>query len=145
MPTFQSKNVNTITAATPDMAGEVYSQVVQYAITAAYATATDVIEVAVLPARTKLTSVEVMSSGITAAATIDVGFLTGTYGDKQAVRTSGNGIVAAAAKNVTVAAPIEALFAIAAAEVDRGIGIKLSANEAAGAGKITLRMNYQAA
>lgn len=145
MPTFQSKNVNTITAATPDQAGEVYTQLVQYAVTAAYATATDVIELAVLPARCKLVGVELLTSGVAAVATLDVGFLTGEYGDKVAARTVGSTIIAATAKNAAASASNETLFGLAAAEVDRGVGVKLSANEAAGAGKITLKLSYQAA
>lgn len=144
MPTFQAKNVNTVTAATPDNAGEVYTQLVQFPITAAYA-ATDVIEMAVLPARTKLVGVDLLTSGIAAVATVDVGFLTGEYGDKVTARTGDAVILGAAAKNAAASATIATLFGIAATEVDRGIGVKLSAAEAAGVGIITLKLSYQAA
>lgn len=144
MATQQATNVNTVTPTVPHMAGSVHCQILTFTFTKAYTTA-DVIEMGALPANCKLVDVDLLSSGIAAAATIDVGFLTGDYGDRAGARTSGNTIFAAAAKNGAASLSIAAANGIAAAGVNRGIGVKLSANEAAGPGVITLRIKYVAA
>jgi hypothetical protein len=141
----QSKNVRKITATVPQIAGTIHTQFVQYAVTENYVTGTDVIEMAVLPANCKLTTVDLFTAGIAATATLDVGFLTGEYGDPLDTRTGDSTLLAAAAKNGAASATIGTLAPLAASNVDRGVGVTLSANEAAGAGVITLRLNYTAA
>ena len=145
MSTKQALNVNKVTPTVPQMAGSVHTQLLTFAITAAYTAATDVIEMGALPANCRLTGVDLLTSGIAATATVDVGFLTGEYGDKLNARTGDATLISAAAKNGAASASIATLAGLSGSGVDRGIGVKLSANEAAGSGVITLRLNYVAA
>lgn len=98
--------------------------------------AADILEIGVIPAGRKLLRAHLSTTGIDATASIDIGILTGTAGDLENTRTMNatGEIFEAATKNVATAmATPQALDAIAASNADRGIGLRLSADEAAGA------------
>lgn len=143
MAIFQAKNVRSVTVSAPAMAGQVFTQIVSYAITSAY-TVGDIIELTALPPNCRVVGLSLASENIAAVATLDVGYISGVYGDKLSVRTCGNELLAAAAKNVTAAPTVKALFGYGKAALARGLGVKLSANEAAGTGVIYLKVDYTA-
>jgi hypothetical protein len=109
--------------------------------------AADILEIGILPAGCKPHRVELLTAGIDATATLDVGFLTGRVGDTVNARTMNatGELLEAAAKNSAVAAGPGAFYSIAASNVDRGIGVRISADETAQAGEtILVTLEYYA-
>lgn len=99
--------------------------------------AADVLEVAVLPAGAKLHRVDFVSTGIASAATIDVGILSGAAMDVDNARVmpATAEIINDGVRNTTISVGPVALDALGLFNGDRGIGIKFSIDEVAGAGK----------
>lgn len=101
--------------------------------------AADILEVAVLPAGCKMFKSWLITTGIAAVSTVEVGMMTGTAGDLDAVRTMSASaeIFNDVARNASFQATPTALdiAALAVQSVDRGIGFRLSLDEVAGAGK----------
>ena len=127
----------------PDRAGEVVETIIEYTINPVAVNTGDVVELFALPAMCKLVRADILSANF-AAANITIGFMSGTYGDPDAARTVGSEIFNAQAANAAAAASLATLVAIAADEnKDRGIGMTVSANQAAAANKkIQLRLAY---
>jgi hypothetical protein len=104
--------------------------------------ATDILELAYLPAYCKLLSVELLSVG-TAAVTFDVGFMSGRVGSPDPARTCGSEILNDVTPTTKADATLTALAGLAATDQDRSIGIVPSATVAAsGTTKITMRVRY---
>lgn len=107
--------------------------------------AADILELGCLPAGCKLHRAEFTSVGIDATATLDVGIMSGVFGDAASARTMNatGEIVNDGTKNTTIAVGPNALDAIGTSATDRGIGVKISADEAAGASQsVTLYVEY---
>jgi hypothetical protein len=110
--------------------------------------AADVVEFGCLPAGCKIAYAHMNSVGIDATATIDIGFLSGEYGvvDNARVMNATAEIFNDATRNQSNIADPLALQLLAASNVDRGIGAKVSADETPNAGEsITLTIAYYAA
>lgn len=104
----------------------------------------DIIEFARLPAMTILTSVTVVTSGISATATLDIGILSGKASDKDSEDRvlEDELILSAVSKNNTHLASVEDLMAIPRSDLHRGIGLKASA--AIAGGEITIQYSFMA-
>lgn len=104
--------------------------------------ATDILELAYLPAHCKILSAELLTVG-TAAVTFDVGFMSGRVGDPDPARTVGAELFDAVTPTTKQEAGIAALAGIAASESDRSIGVVPSGTvAAAGTTKLFLRIRY---
>jgi hypothetical protein len=125
-------------------AGVVLTNIVPYTFSAAYATASDVVEMAVLPAGARLLSVMAIFANIGAVNT-SLGIMTGTPGSTDNARTVGTELFSAQTMaNGEVPVTRTACLAVAANQnVDRSIGIKPAADIAAGGTKtVTLIIEY---
>lgn len=126
------------TATRPIFAGHAASNRFFYEFTAASA-ANDIIDLGVLPAGATVTRALIFTEGVFAAATADVGIMSGEIGSTDGGRTCGNEIFAAAdlvaAGTAAITATKPAAFLIAPATTDRSIGCKVSAIQAAASGK----------
>lgn len=117
------------------MAGPLHAQTFTFIHNGAnIVAADDIIEIGALPAHAQLVEVEAIQIGMTAGTTFTVGFMTGDFSSLAASRTSGNEIINATAINTLVRVSPHTLWAIPKSAVMRSIGVKLSANEAAGSG-----------
>ena len=130
----------------PFSAGMVASVVYTKTLTAAYVTATDIIELGAIPATARIVGATLICEGMTAATTADVGVMDGAAGD---AKDTGRALTAdllfdgVDAEDTETDAALLTCLGIAPAETHRGIGVTMSANEAAGAGKkITVRLDY---
>lgn len=146
MTTIVSRAASHGNVPTPGQAGVIMIAEFTHAIDAAYTAATpDIIEIGVLPAFAKPVRMSITGGTLDGAdTTADVGLMSGDPLDDQSARTSGvdfldGGIIDGATLNV----PIETCMEIAPVAYDRGIGVKLSADQTAGAAKtVTIRMEY---
>lgn len=128
----------------PTSANQIVTALVDVTLPAGGLLAADILEVAVIPAGCRLHRAEFQASALAANGTTDVGLLPGEPGDLVSVRAmaaTGEIVEAAAEDAVVVVGPI-ALSAIAPSDKDRGIGIRLSANEAAAGGRFRLSLEY---
>lgn len=109
----------------------------------AYNTATDQIELGVLPADAQIIGAHVIGENL-GAITANVGIMTGTLGDPTVVRTVGTELFAAqSVNNAEAAATKLACLAIARSPNHRALGATLSGNVAIAANKkITLLIEY---
>jgi hypothetical protein len=132
-------------AATPSayQAGIVTTAIFEYTFTADYATATDVIELGLLPADTQIVGATVIAAGL-GATTADIGIMTGTPGDTVAERTVGAELFNdTSVNNATDDATLAECLAVARSNAHRAIGAKVAANVAAGAAKkLTVKIDY---
>lgn len=108
----------------------------------------DIVEIGMLPAGNKIVRASAKISGLSAAVTsVDIGLMSGAYGDKDNARTCGDEIVDGGAVNgsLVVLDPVAA-SAIAKSDKNRGIGVKVLGGAAAAAdgGTITLVLEYAA-
>lgn len=102
----------------------------------------DITEIGVLPAGCRPLRVSVTTENL-AAATVDVGIMSGTPEDEETTRTVGDEFVAAGAANATLTADEATCVAIAPEATDRGIGIALSDAETVnGTQAVTLVVEY---
>lgn len=130
-PTLHSPNI--AFAATEAIIEHVFNEAVA---------ATDILEIAYLPAYCRIMSAEVFSIG-TGAVTFNVGFMSGKVGDVDPARTSGAEIFSAVTPTAKAEAAINTVAGLAMSDADRSIGIVPSAQVAANAGtKIYLRLRY---
>lgn len=158
MAFFQAKQVaSRLPLTETDGAGDTYERTCEFIVPAGLAAA-DVIEMGGLPAYHTLSNVALLTDQVDSngspTITLDVDFLTGTYGDAVAgalgTRTMGTAFFAASttparAGGVTDCTAV-ALARQTATTADRGIGVKLAAGAAtlvAGA-RIRLRVRYTA-
>jgi hypothetical protein len=132
-------------AATPSayQAGIVTTAIFEYTFTADYATATDVIELGLLPADTQIVGATVIAAGL-GATTADIGIMTGTPGDTVAARTVGAELFDdTSVNNASANATLANCLAVARSNAHRSIGAKVAANVAAGANKkLTVKIDY---
>jgi hypothetical protein len=145
MATFQSSAAKG-QAATPSayQAGIVTTAIFEYTFTAAYATATDVIELGILPAETQIIGATVIGTGL-GATTADIGLMTGTPGDTVAERTVGAQLFDdTSVNNATANATLANCLAVPRSNAHRAIGAKIAANVAAGSAKLTVKIDYVA-
>lgn len=112
--------------------------------------AADIVDLGVLPANTRIVDAQLFVEGSAVAANATVGILVGTPGqllqdDGVSARTLGTEIYnAVALSNSTIARLTQAgAIAIAASNVDRSIGLQISADAAAGASKIHVVLAYR--
>ena len=124
--------------------GLVGACIATFAFTKAYATATDLIEIATLPAGARIIGATIFGDGVTAATTADVALLDGEAGDGDDTRdlTADALFTAAATTAAGDTATMAECLAIAPSDKHRGIGVQLSANQAAGAATLTLVIQY---
>lgn len=126
----------------PESAGEVVNVLYEYTNTAGITAATDIVEIGFLPAGARLVDA-VFIADETGAATYDVGLLSGDAGDAvSTTRDSGAEIFNDAADASATRMSLSTGFLITPVDYDRGIGVKASANVAAGATKIRLSVSY---
>lgn len=132
-------------AATPSayQAGIVTTAIFEYTFTADYATATDVIELGLLPADTQVVGATVIGAGL-GATTADIGIMTGTPGDTVGTRTVGDELFdGITVDNDENSATLANCLAVARSNAHRAIGAKVAANVAAGAAKkLTVKIDY---
>lgn len=117
------------------MAGPLHAQTFTFIHNGAnIVAADDIIEIGALPAHAQLVEVRAIQIGMTAGTTFDVGFMSGDFSSLDPLRTSGDTIIDGVAINSLVTVQPHTLWAIPKSAVMRSIGVKLSANEAAGSG-----------
>jgi hypothetical protein len=124
--------------------GVVVSTIVSHTFSAAFATANDTVEMAVLPAGARLLSVVAIFANIGAVNT-SLGIMTGTPGSTDNARTVGTELFSAQTMaNGEVSPTRAACLAVAAnPSADRSIGIKPATDIAAGGTKtVTLIIEY---
>lgn len=119
-------------ATVPFYAGEIVAQAYEFSFDKDGLLAADVLEVGCLPAGCKLHRATLTTASIAATTTVSAGVLSGAFGTKDDTRTLPGtaDIVSAGTKNTVIDVTPGALFGVDVADTDRGIGIKLSANEA---------------
>lgn len=141
---FQSKTAKRrATPPVPYQAGMKAVAIFEYKFTQAFTAATDLLEIGVLPAGARLINATTLSNGLGGTTTIDVGLMDGEAGSYDETRTAGVELLNDGASTAAQVTPLASCLAIAPVETHRGIGVALSANEAAGAGKsITLVIEY---
>lgn len=132
-----------IPAPVPAFAGHVVA--VDYTLPLAAAVDdADLHEIGVLPANCEIVDAIVMTDASISTTTVKVGLLSGAYGAADNTRTLGGEIFSAAALTGFVRLSENAHRAIPRSQVDRGIGIKASADIAANAANaITVRVFYR--
>lgn len=134
-----------IAIPTPYASGLVTAAVFEHTLKSAYTAGADVIEMGVLPANARLISATIIGAGFTAGTTATVKVMTGPAGEKDDTRAlTGTALFAAqSVVNTEANAKKADCLALGLSETHRGIGLTLSANEAAAAGKkITLIAEY---
>jgi hypothetical protein len=143
MAYFKSNLVKMVTQSVPDRAGEIHEVFVEYTINPNAVNTVDVVELCNLPAMSKIVECDVFTQNF-AAANINLGFMSGVYGNPDGARTVGTQLLNASAANAAASVGLATLAGIAADENnDRGIGFTVSANQAAGATKkLFLRLRY---
>ncbi len=144
MALFQSSyGKRLLTPTRPLSAGAVHCARFEYAFTSAFAFATDKLELGVLPAFARPVDA-VLLGGLTAAGNATVGLMSGDVGNPDNARTVGSEFFSATdALDTVTRMSLATGFNLDPAEVDRSIGVTLSANVAAGGGrKIALLLFY---
>lgn len=118
----------------PQTAGAVHAQLYSYDA-AAGLLAADILEIGELPPGCKVVDAIVFTEGTFTGITANVGIMSGAYGDPDAARTSGSEIFAAADLTTFARLAKRDSLLLASVEASRGIGLKVSADVDAGAGK----------
>lgn len=131
----RKQNINGI------QAGIVCSSVFTYDFGTAYTTATDKIELGAIPATAQIIGATVLSSGLT--GTLNIGVLAGEPGEEDDTRALTADLFSAQAVNAEAASTMAKCLGVANnRDQDVAIGATVSADVAAGAGSITLRIDY---
>lgn len=99
--------------------------------------ATDIVELAVLPAYHSVVEAVLISDDL-GGATLDVGIMSGAKGDTDPSRTSGNEFFTAAKSNDVVSMHNKAGYLVEPVEADRSIGLKVSQAVTASGQKVIL-------
>lgn len=127
------------TPPTPFSAGDVKAARFTYTFNDA-ANSSDIIEIGVLPARSRVMSAFVITEGTFTGITANIGLMSGTVGSTDTGRTSGSELFSAvnlATANTTVQQlSLSTGPLIAVSESDRGIGVVLSGSVSASSSKI---------
>ncbi|KEP68785.1 hypothetical protein DL1_08490 [Thioclava dalianensis] len=131
-------------AMIPDCAGEEVFELYEHTFTKPFTAATDTLEIGVIPATAQLTDMIVIGAGLD-TTTAAIGVMDGAVGDKESVRAVGTEFGAAidvADKETRI--PLSTCLAAGQDNTKhRSIGVKLSADVAAGTDKITVAVRYR--
>ena len=130
---------------TPHKAGSVVTVIAKVDLSAGLL-ATDVMELAPVIPYGVITGFDIADSGNLGATNITIGLMSGTPGDTTAVRTVADELIAAAPAGTAIASTLAKVAAIPRNNGDaKSLGLKVSANITAGAGKhLTIRYSYTA-
>lgn len=131
------------TPPVPQQAGLIAMAVFSHSFTKAFTAATDLLEIGLLPATAQLVGATVIGEGL-GAITADIGLMDGEAGDYDETRNSGTELFNdASVNNTEINATLKTCLAVAKSNSHRGIGVILSGNVTAGAGKkITVAIQY---
>lgn len=147
MATIQSdyfKGLSRTPIPVPNKAGVVHEVIVTHTFTENVDT-TDVLELVPVAAGVKVLSADVATANL-GAITLDIGFMSGTPGDADSVRTSGAELFNDQAAGTPAAMTLAAVTALTVAGEHRSIGVVPSAEITAAANKkLHLRLRYVAA
>ena len=128
----------------PNKAGVVCEVIVSHTFTETVAS-TDVLELFALAGGNRILSVDITSENI-GAINLGIGFMSGTPGDVESVRTNGTEIFAAQAANSAAAMTLAAVVALTTSDSPRSIGVVPASNiTAASNKKLHMRVRYAAA
>lgn len=117
-----------------------------HTFTAAFTAAADVLEIGMIPAGVQLTELTLIGDTITASQQATIGILNGEYSAKDNARDIPSPIASGlAVQDATISVPTATTIAVAAQDTNKGLGIKLSQNVAAGNGTLTVIMKHIAA
>lgn len=147
MALFQSRHaLGQETAPVIYEAGCIGVAIFAYTFDKAFTAASDVLELGMLAADTRIIGATVIGEGL-GAITADVGLMSGDFGAKDATRTVGNQLFNDQSVNDTEGnATRKNCLAVAPSDKHRGLGVTLSGNVTASASKkITLVLEYTAA
>lgn len=140
-----SRAAQTAAAPIAGQSGTVMKAVYEYTFTKAFTAASDILEIGLLPAHTRVLGATVIGEGFGGAITADVGLLNGDQGSNDDTRSLtgteffNDADVNGAEDDMTTTAAL----AIAQSDGHRGIGVELSTDVAAGAAKkLTLVLEY---
>jgi hypothetical protein len=140
-----SRAAKTTAAPIAGQSGTVMVAVFEHTFTTAFTAATDILEIGLMPAHARVVGATVIGAGFGGAITADVGLMTGDQGANDDTRTLtgteffNDADVNGAEANMARAAAL----AVTQSQTHRGIGVELSANVTAGAGKkLTLVLEY---
>lgn len=128
----------------PHKAGSVVTALVSVDLSAGLLAA-DVLELMPFHPSCRITAFDISDVGSLLGATnITIGVMTGTPGDTTAVRAVGNELINAAPAGTPIASTLAQLAALPANDGDaKSLGLRVSANVAAGAGKaLHIRYSY---
>lgn len=142
---FYRGNART-TFNTPHKAGSVVTVVASIDLSAGLLAA-DVMEILPVIPYGRITSFDISDVGSLIGATnITIGFMSGTPGDTASVRTVGTELINAQAAGTPAASTLAQIAAIPRNDgTPKSLGLKVSANVAAGAGKaLHIRYSYTA-
>lgn len=132
-------------APRPQTHGAVHSVLYTYEVGAGNnLAAADILEIGELPPYAVITDAAIFTEGTLTGITADVGLMSGTYGDTDPARTSGNQIFAAVDLTAFTRMQKPEALLIPAIEASRGVGIKVSGAVASAAGKkIHLQLSFR--
>lgn len=140
-----SRAAKTTAAPIAGQSGTLMVAVFEHTFTTAFTAATDILEIGLMPAHARVVGATVIGAGFGGAITADVGLMTGDQGANDDTRTLtgteffNDADVNGAEANMARAAAL----AVTQSQTHRGIGVELSANVTAGAGKkLTLVLEY---
>lgn len=132
-------------AAVSGCSGEVVAQKFQYTVNENLVVG-DIIEIGVLPAEHDVSDMIAIVDGMGAGVTVDVGIMSGDYGDTDQSRTVGAEFFSAAdvAADATARMSLKGGFRLDSGVKDRSIGVKINGAGVTAAGQIiTLEVMYR--
>lgn len=118
----------------PQTAGAVHAQLFSYDASAGLLAA-DILEIGELPPGCQIVDAMVFTEGTFTGITANVGLMSGEYGSTDAARTSGTELYSAADLTTFARLVQKSTLLIAPSVAARGIGVKVSADVTAAAGK----------
>lgn len=124
--------------------GLTVTTVARYRFNANFVAAADKIEMAVLPANTRIISARLIGRNLGGVGNnASMGIMSGEPGAPDNARTVGTELLSAqAAQNLEPAALVSACLGVAPSQSHRSIGVTLSADVAAGDRDVTLVLQY---
>lgn len=132
-------------AAVSGCAGEVVAQKFEFTVNENLAIG-DIVEIGVLPAEHDVSDMVAVVDAMGAGVTVDVGVMSGDYGDTDQSRTSSNEFFAAQAVATATVARMSAAsgFRLDSSRKDRSIGVKIGGAGVTASGQvITLEVMYR--
>lgn len=142
----QSKHaLRRLTPPTPYAAGMVACAVFEHTFDKAFTAATDKLEIGSIPAGAQVIAATTLTEGLAATTTADIGTLTGGEGEDDDTRDLTADLLFddldVAGASTENAAPMKTCLALTPSDTHRGLGVKLSQDQAAG-GKIKVVVQY---